>query len=165
MTGRTVQIISLFVATITMGLTAGVCGLYAYAIMPGLGNTDDRTFVGAFQAIDRAIINPWFMLSFIGALLFTAVSAFLNPGRRILPWVLAALVLYVVVFAITVAVNVPMNDALKAAGDPDRIPDPAAVRAAFDEARWVAWNLVRTLATTAAFGCLCWALVARGKLG
>ena len=159
------RVTALIAATMTTGLMAGVFGLYQHTVMAGLGRTGDRTFIGAFQAIDRAIINPWFMLSFIGALLFTAVSAFLNPGRRILPWVLAALVLYVVVFAITVAVNVPMNDALKAAGDPDRIPDPAAVRAAFDEARWVAWNLVRTLATTAAFGCLCWALVARGKLG
>jgi hypothetical protein len=52
-----------------MGLVAGVYGLYAHTIMPGLGRTDDRTFVGAFQSIDRAIINPWFMDGgFFGAL-------------------------------------------------------------------------------------------------
>jgi uncharacterized membrane protein len=28
---------------------------------------------------------------------------------------------------------------------------------------WVAWNIVRTLATTAAFACLAWALVLRGR--
>ena len=28
---------------------------------------------------------------------------------------------------------------------------------------WVAWNIVRTVATTAAFGCLAWALVLRGR--
>jgi uncharacterized membrane protein len=100
----------------------------------------------------------------VGALLFTAVSAFLSPGARLLPWVLAALVLYAVVFVITVRVNVPLNDAIKAAGDPGTIPDLAAVRTAFDEARWTAFNLVRTIATTAAFGCLCWALVVRGEL-
>ncbi|MBL7259315.1 DUF1772 domain-containing protein [Actinoplanes sp. LDG1-01] len=149
----------------TTGLMAGVFGLYQHTVMVGLGRSDDRTFIGAFQALDRAIINPWFMLSFGGALLFTAVAAFLSPGRQILPWVLAALVLYIVVFGITVAVNVPMNDALKAAGSPDTITDLAAVREAFNEARWVAFNLVRTIATTAAFGCLCWALVVRGKLG
>ncbi|MBU2665221.1 DUF1772 domain-containing protein [Actinoplanes bogorensis] len=149
----------------TTGLMAGVFGLYQHTVMVGLGRTDDRTFIGAFQSMDRAIINPWFMLSFGGALIFTAVAAFLSPGRRILPWVLAALVLYIIVFAITVAVNVPMNDALKAAGDPATMTDPAAVRAAFDEARWSAFNLIRTIATTLAFGCLCWALVARGELG
>lgn len=159
------RVSALIAATMTTGLMAGVFGLYQHTVMRGLGHTDDRTFIGAFQAIDRAILNPWFILSFVGALVLTAVAAFLNPGGRTLPWVLAALILYAVVFVITVRVNVPLNDALKAAGHPDTIADPAAVRAQFDEARWMAWNLVRTLATTAAFGCLCWALVARGQAG
>jgi uncharacterized membrane protein len=30
---------------------------------------------------------------------------------------------------------------------------------------WVAWDIVRTLVTTAAFGCLTWALVLRGRMG
>jgi hypothetical protein len=30
---------------------------------------------------------------------------------------------------------------------------------------WVAWNIVRTLALTAAFACLAWALVSRGRMG
>jgi uncharacterized membrane protein len=74
-----------------------------------------------------------------------------------------ALALYLVVVVITVAINVPLNDGIKAAGDPDRIADLAAVRERFDEARWTAWNLVRTIATTGAFASLCWALVARGQ--
>ena len=48
----------LIAATLTMGLMAGVFGIYSNAIMPGLRRTDDRTFVAAFQSIDRAIINP-----------------------------------------------------------------------------------------------------------
>lgn len=48
----------------------------------------------------------------------------------------------------------PLNDALKAAGDPGRIGDLAEVRQRFSEARWSAWNLVRTVTSTAAFGCL-----------
>lgn len=155
----------LIAATMTTGLTAGVFGLYQHTVMQGLARADDRTFVGAFQAIDRAIINPWFMLSFLGALLLTVAAAILNPGRALSPWIVGALVLYLVVVVITMAVNVPMNDALKAAGDPDRIADLALVRERFDEARWLAWNLVRTIATTVAFGALCWALVARGQAG
>jgi uncharacterized membrane protein len=53
---------------------------------------------------------------------------------------------------------------LKNAGDPDRIENLAAVRDDF-LTPWVAWNIVRTLATTAAFGCLAWALVLRGRMG
>jgi uncharacterized membrane protein len=81
----------------------------------------------------------------------------------VLPWIAVALVLYLAVFVITVGVNVPLNDAIKAAGDPDRIADLATVRERFDEARWIRWNNVRTAASTAAFGCLAWALVLFGR--
>lgn len=157
------RVTALIAATMTTGLMAGVFGLYQHTVMVGLGRTDDRTFIGAFQAIDRAITNPWFLLSFLGALLFTAAAAVLNAGRGILPWVLVALALYLLVVVITVAINVPLNDGIKAAGDPDRITDLAAVRERFDEARWTTWNLVRTMASTGAFASLCWALVARGQ--
>ncbi|MFB9358180.1 anthrone oxygenase family protein [Actinoplanes nipponensis] len=155
---------ALLAATMTTGLMAGVYGLYQHTIMPGLGRTDDRTFVGAFQAADRAIINPWFLTGFVGAVLCTAAACLLNADRRLLPWLLAALALNVLVFAVTVTVHVPLNDALKAAGDPGRIADLAAVRERFDEARWATWNLVRTLSSTAAFGLLCWALTVRGRI-
>ncbi|MFD1540711.1 anthrone oxygenase family protein [Nonomuraea guangzhouensis] len=159
----TLRIVSLMAATMTMGLVAGAFALYAHTVMPGLGKTDDRTFVGAFQAMDRAIINPWFMGGgFLGALIFTILAAVTHIGRPELPWIAVALVLYIVTFVITMAINVPRNDALKAAGDPDGIADLAAVRAEFDEARWVRWNRVRTLASTTAFGLLAWALTVHG---
>jgi len=151
----------LVLATLSMGMMAGVFALYSHAIMPGLGRTDDRTFVGAFQSVDRAIVNPWFMLTFIGALAFTAAAALLHIGRAALPWILVAVVLYLVAFAVTIGVHVPMNDALKAAGDPDRIGDLAAVRSRFDEGRWATWNLVRTLTSTVAAGSLAVALLQR----
>jgi hypothetical protein len=37
-------------------------------------------------------------------------------------------VLYLVAFLITIVVNVPLNDGIKAAGDPDRIAWPQSVR-------------------------------------
>ncbi len=158
--------VMLVAATVTMGIMAGVFGLYSHTVMPGLRRTDDRTFVAAFQALDRAIINPWFMLGgFVGALVFTVASAALlfGPGSPALSWTVAALVLYLVVFVITVAVNVPMNNALKAAGDPDEITDLAGVRARFDEAKWSRWNHLRTVATTAALICLAVALLHYGR--
>ena len=128
------------------GFVTGVFALYGNTLMPGLRATDDRTFVGAFQSIDRAIINPWFLGGgFFGALILAAAGAAFHVGetwRPVLPWIVAALVLHLVVVIITVTVNVPLNDAIKAAGDPAKI-DVAAVREAFLEARWVAWNWVR----------------------
>jgi len=159
---------ALIIATLTVGLFAGVFAIYANAIMPGLRRTDDRTFVGAFQAIDTAIINPLFLMTFLGGLVFTGIAAVLHLGedfRAVLPWIVVAFVLYLAVVVITVAVNVPLNDGIKAAGEPDRIADLARVREQFNEARWVGWNLFRALTATVAFGCLAWALVLLGRVG
>jgi uncharacterized membrane protein len=161
------QAAALVLATMTMGLISGAFALYAHTVMPGLGDTDDRTFVTAFQELDRSIINPWFMAGgFVGALVFTALAAGLHiggAGRAVLPWIVAALVLYLVAVVITLGVNVPANDDIKAAGDPDQIANLAAVRDDFDETSWARWNLVRTVTSVAAFGCLAWALVRHGR--
>jgi uncharacterized membrane protein len=140
-------------ATLLTGLAAGVFAVFAHTIMPGLRNTDDRTFVGAFQSIDRAIYNPWFMATFFGALILIGVAALqhLGAGRRgALPWLGVAFVLYLVGVIITMAVNVPLNDAIKAAGDPNEI-DVAQARAAFNESKWAAWNYVRVILSASAF--------------
>jgi uncharacterized membrane protein len=152
---------SLILATFTMGLVTGAFALYAHAIMPGLKTTDDRTFVAAFQSIDRAIINPWFMLTgFAGALVLTALALVTQLGRDPLPYIAAALALYVVVVVITLVVNVPLNDAIKAATNLD---DAAAIRERFHEARWAAWNLVRVVASSAAFLLLTYSLIVYGR--
>jgi uncharacterized membrane protein len=156
---------ALLTATVAVGLMAGVFGLYAHTIMPGLGKTNDRTFVGAFQAIDTAIINPWFIPVFFGALLLTGVAGALQIGDdgSALGWIVAAFALYLVVVVSTVRVNVPLNDYIRGQGEPDRIDDLASVRERFNEAKWRRWNLMRTLACTVAFGCLAWALVEFGR--
>lgn len=160
----TIRTVSLMVATLSTGLMAGAFDLYAHTIMPGLARTDDRTFVGSFQAIDRAIINPWFIGgTFLGALAFTVAAAVANRGEPAFTWIAFALAAYLVAVVVTAAVHVPLNDAIKSAGSPDSIPDLAAVRAQFGEARWAAWNLVRVVTSTGAFACLIWSLVLRGR--
>jgi len=154
---------TLICATLTMGMVAGAFALYAHSTMPGLRKTDDRTFVAAFGQMDRAIINPWFMITaFGGAFVLTLVAGLANRGTPALPPIAAAFGLYLVAVVITIAVNVPLNDVIKAAGDPAHI-DVAQVRAQFNEARWVAWNLVRVATSVPAFGLLAWALVLCGR--
>lgn len=154
----------LIAAALTTGWVAGVLGHYAHTLMPALRRVDDRTFITAFQSIDRAILNPWFMVAFFGAPVLAAASAVLvwGDGGAVRVWLLVAAVLLVAGVVMTIAVNVPLNDAIKAAGDPDRIADLAAVRRAFDERRWATWNLVRTVTTVAAFGILLGAIAAAG---
>jgi uncharacterized membrane protein len=153
------RLVLLMAATLSTGLMAGAYALYAHTVMPGLRHVDDRTFIAAFQALDRAIINPWFLGGgFLGALLLTLGATITSVGHAALPPTVSALVTYLVTFVLTLAVNVPLNDALKRAGDPDRIADASAVRAAFNEARWARFNLLRTILCLASFALLAWAL-------
>ncbi|MFH8616120.1 DUF1772 domain-containing protein [Streptomyces sp. NPDC017979] len=157
------RLVSLLVATGSTGLVAGIVLAYANSVMPGLAKADDRTFVDAAQRLNTAIHNPLFMAVSNAALLCTALAAGLHlpaDHRDVLPWTGAALVLYAVTLVVTLAVNVPLNHALIAAGDPDGVPDLAAVRERF-EARWNRMNALRTATTVAAFCCLLGALAVR----
>jgi uncharacterized membrane protein len=157
---------ALVAATLSAGLMAGLFAAFSYAVMPGLGKAGDLAFVDGMQRINVAILNGWFGLCFGGALVFSVLAAVLHAGagrRSVLPWIVAGAALYVVVLAVTVAANVPLNDRLAAAGDPARIRDLHAVREQFEGA-WVRWNVVRALTCVLAFGCLSWALVLHGRL-
>jgi uncharacterized membrane protein len=67
-----------------------------------------------------------------------------------------------VTLVVTFGFNVPLNDAIDAAGPPDAVADLGAVRERFEQA-WVRWNLVRTLAGTGAVLALGQALVMSGR--
>ncbi len=153
---------TLVLATLTTGLTAGVFVDWANTIMPGLSEVDDRAFVPSFKALDAAITNPLFLgVEFTGALVLTGVAAALHrrpEHRPVLVWVGAALVGTVAVWAITFGVNEPLNEKLRTA-PLQSDADFTAARALLDEARWTAWNTVRAVASTAAFGCLAAAVV------
>lgn len=138
--------LTLGAAIICTGLLAGLYYAFCCAVMPGLANVDDPTFVRSMRQINVAIINPWFMLGFLGAPLLTAISVITvrrGGTRRASGWVIAALALHVVAFGVTAAISVPLNNALA----------DGAGRAAF-ETTWNVWNAVRALACVAALGCL-----------
>ncbi|MEV5001618.1 DUF1772 domain-containing protein [Nocardioides sp. LML1-1-1.1] len=135
------------------GLVAGIFLAFATAVMPGLARGDDRTFVAAMQHVNVAIVNPLFVSVFVAPLVLLGVAVFTGPARW---WVLAALVLYVVTVLVTGAGNIPLNDALAAAGP----GEDAAARQAFEDP-WNRLHLVRTAAVVASFGC-CLAALVRG---
>jgi uncharacterized membrane protein len=154
-------------AVIAMGLLAGLYYFSAIAVMPALTAADDRTLVDAMQQMIDKIENPFFFLILLGAPALAGVAlaqAYQSGAAKTAPWIIAGLALYTVMVVITFAVHFPLNEDLKNAGDPATIDDLAAVRDDF-VTPWVAWDIVRTLATTAAFACLTWALVLRGRMG
>ncbi|WP_209021876.1 anthrone oxygenase family protein [Nocardioides sp. 503] len=132
-------------ATLTAGLQAGTYYTWASGVMPGLARVDDQTFVHAVQEMNVAIVNPVFMASFLGAPVL-AVAAALAVDAPVRPWALAAAGLALATFVITVAGNVPLNDALAETG----------VRADFETA-WVRLNALRAVTSTASLACLAWA--------
>ena len=136
-------------ATLLVGLSAGVFFAYSTSVMLALHKLEDRTFIDVMQKINTSILNGWFLTVFVGALIaaIVAVLVHLQGGHRgPLPWLIAAAALYAVTFVVTMALNVPMNDQLNAAGPVAAIADPAAVRRVF-EGPWVGWNLVRTVSS------------------
>ena len=150
-------------AVIAMGLLAGLIYDWAITVMPALTAADDRTLVDAMQ---QTVDNPAFPLTFLGAGALAAVAlvqARRSGSPKTARWIIAGLALYTVAVLITGAVHIPLNEDMKNAGDPARIENLAAVRDDF-ATPWVAWNIVRTLAATAAFGALAWALVLRGRM-
>ena len=151
-------------AVIAMGLLAGLVYDWSIAVMPALTAADDRTLVDAVQ---QTVDNPAFPLTFLaaGALAVVAlVQARRSGSPKTARWIAAGLALYALSVVVTGAIHIPLNEDLKNAGDPARIENLAAVRDDF-AGPWVAWNIVRALATTAAFGALVWALVLRGRMG
>lgn len=156
---------ALVAATLSTGLIAGLFYGYANSVMPALNQTDDRTMIDVMQRINVVILNPVFMIGFMGTVAFTILAAALHLGkdsRTTLIWIGIALVLNVIAFAVTSGLNVPLNDQLAAAGDPAQIGDLAAVRSQF-ESSWVRWNIVRAAVHALAFLALMGALFVAGS--
>lgn len=167
-TSRTRTIV-FFAAVLLSGTLAGFFLTYAFTIMPGLETTDDRTFVEAFQGLERIFgsfdygYNWPVMFGFLGGPLVIAVAIALNWRHRpIVWWIVAALVLTIATIVITQTFNVPLNNEIKAAGDPN-LTEAVQVRADFRETWWRAWNLVRSATSVGAFVCLSWAFFLHGK--
>jgi uncharacterized membrane protein len=117
--------------------------------------------IAAMQSINVVVINPWFMTPFVGtaaASVLLIVSALLGWGDIDATFLLIGAALYLVgTFGVTMAFNVPRNDAL-AAVDPDSAGS-TKVWAQYVPS-WTAWNTVRTVAALAAATALTIALVA-----
>jgi len=151
-------------STVATGLSAGLLYGFACAVMPGLRDVDDRAFVAVMQSVNRRILNGWFLATFVGAPVLcgaAAVAAIVGDSGDQRFVIGGAALLSLVSIAITGAVNVPLNNALDASGDPAGMTNPTAVRTRF-EGRWTRGNIARATASTAAFGGLVWALVNGG---
>ena len=137
----------LAVSLITNGLLAGLFFVFSCAICPGFRRMDDRSYVRAFRAINRTILNVWFLSVFCAAPLTAVASAIMIIG-----WLVAGAACSVLTFVITAAGNVPLNRALEVA-PADTEQQQCRARQDF-EARWNTWNHARTLSSIVALTAL-----------
>ncbi|MEU8277790.1 anthrone oxygenase family protein [Microbispora bryophytorum] len=112
-------------AALSMLMTAGMAGTFfgfSVGVMPGLNAAPAPLAIDAMNAVNVKIQNPVFLAAFVLAPVAAAgAGALLLATPRsgaAWPFFAAAAVYAVGVILITAAVNVPMNDALAAAGGP-----------------------------------------------
>ncbi|MDQ0473156.1 anthrone oxygenase family protein [Labrys wisconsinensis] len=147
MTERALLVLTV-AAAIGSGLVAGIFFAFSSFVMAALGRLPPEQGVAAMQSINITVINPVFMLAFMGTGLVCLVLA----AGSVLWWsqgggwpVIAAGLLYLVgCIGVTMACNVPLNDAL-AVVQPGT-PDAASLwqRYLVD---WTFWNHVRMAAS------------------
>jgi uncharacterized membrane protein len=141
------------------GLIAGVFFAFSSFVMRALARLPAAQGIAAMQSINVVAITPAFMLALFGtavACLALAVWSIADWDDSFGPYLAIGSVLYVVgTIVVTIAFNVPRNDAL-ARLDPDAAGAEADWRRYVSE--WTAWNHVRGAAALAAAALLAIAL-------
>ena len=142
------------ITIVLTGLTAGLCFTWGNAVTPGIGQLDDLGFLQAFQQMNRAIINPTFLVVFFGPFLGHVATIYLNYQRAesgFWYFVIAGAIFLLGLVFVTVFRNVPLNELLDqtdlATASAD---DLKALRRQF-ETPWNRWHLVRTFSSLASF--------------
>lgn len=147
------------VSALGCGIVAGVFYAFSTFVMKALARLPPAQGIAAMQSVNVAVIGPWFLGAFFGtaaACALLAVSALVRWHEPRGIYLLFGSLLYLVgTILVTIAFNVPWNDAL-AAVDPASI-DGAALWSRY-VVSWTFWNHVRTAAALAATALLCLAL-------
>lgn len=139
------------------GLTAGLCFTWANAITPGIGRLGDLYFLKSFQAMNRAIINPSFLMVFFSPVVLLALNAFLHRNTNpVTFWsfTMAAVLFFVGIGWVTVFRNVPLNNVLEnSVLESLSATELGELRTRFEKP-WNRWHIQRTIASIAAFALL-----------
>lgn len=142
--------------TIVTGLIAGLFYAYSCSVNPGLTRLKDVEYLSAMQAINSAILNPVFFLTFMGTLLLLPISTWLqykaggNSNAYFL-LLIASLVYIIGVFGVTVIGNVPLNELLaKADLKSMNLEELFTLRSKFEKP-WLFYHQIRTVSVVVSF--------------
>ncbi|SHG43992.1 anthrone oxygenase family protein [Flagellimonas flava] len=149
--------ITLFLAIILTGLTAGLCFTWGNAVTPGIGNLSDSVYLQSFQSMNRSILNPTFFVVFFGPVLLSVVAGCINrvESNTALWLCLAAALLYFLGLAlVTIFGNVPLNELLDKADLLAMTPEELSVLRQKFEKPWNNYHRVRIISSIMSFGLL-----------
>ncbi|WP_319419102.1 anthrone oxygenase family protein [Pleurocapsa sp. FMAR1] len=146
-------------AVLGCGLVAGVFFAFSTFVMPALARLKPQEGILAMQSINITVINPLFMTALFGTAvvcLFLVIFCLLKWHYSASIYLLVGSLLYIVgTVGVTIAFNVPLNDALAKV---DRSSAEGASLWAEYLTNWTLWNHVRTIAASAATTALAIAL-------
>ena len=141
------------VAALGCGLIAGAFFAFSTFVMKALARRPASEGIAAMQSINVVVLNPVFLGVFLGttalsvAAVVAAVVHWPEPAARY--WLGGGVMYLLGTFLVTVACNVPRNNALAAVSP----TDPAAADFWTGYVRdWTTWNHVRTAAALGAAG-------------
>jgi uncharacterized membrane protein len=137
---------SVVVTLVLAGWMAGVFYTFSNSVMPGLDAINPDHAIRAMQSINRKILNPVFLTTFVGTPIAAVVTGVLLLVLEETPAAtlsfLAAAAYALGAFAPTAIVNVPMNQALDAAEVPSDVREAAKLWSSYS-LRWTRWNTLR----------------------
>jgi uncharacterized membrane protein len=142
--------LTLLATTLLTALLAGLFYAWSCSVMPGLARLTDPQYLHAMQAMNRAILNPVFFLSFLGSFFLLPVCAWQQArtlgvaGAGLV--IAAAAIHWIGMMGVTAFGNIPINNMLDST---DLHSASASELSRLREAlqgSWVRLNNVRTLA-------------------
>ena len=134
-----------FVAALGSGLVAGVFFAFSNFVMKALARVPPEHGIGAMQSINVVVLNKLFFAVFFGTavccLVLAAMSLFQwqKPGAAYL--LIGSLLYLIGTILVTIACNVPLNDALAAVNSSSA--DAGRLWTHYHKI-WTIWNHVRT---------------------
>lgn len=149
--------LTLFGATLLIGLVAGLCFTWGNAVTPGIGQLDDLGYLQAFQKMNRSIENPTFFAVFFGSFFVGIAAIITNKGvsPEHFRLVIVALALYFLgVVVVTVFGNVPLNQILdKTDLTNSSLEELKILRERFEKP-WNRFHIIRIIAAIVSFALL-----------
>ncbi len=143
------MLIILILTTLFSGLMAGLFYSWSVSVTPGLAKVGDENYLKAFQSMNRAIINPVFLIVFMGQVILLLLLSYLyfESPMPIQSWyIIIAAILYITgVMTVTIFGNIPMNNSLEALHvDSMSHEQMASFRQGFEN-KWNNLNMIRTI--------------------